>query len=558
MAGKGIDPVTGSHRHPRPRRDHLLRSSAYSGSSSSGSSSNAGPSNGSPHTYGGGPHSGARGRPGAHSATHSESSEARSGVALLERPPGHTGDLDFTPEPRITAQDVRTALGDDTDTLLDEAAVDVDELIRLINAETTMLPPVRLPEETGEVPAEPGADSVVDVEHGNDDDDDDDERRGFLAADIKTWKKRFLKGAALSVLITLTGGGAAALAMDKSVTIEVDGTERTVHSFGDTVGEVLDDVGLEVGAHDALSPSPQAAVGDGAVIHLERGRHLNLVVDGVKREAWVRATTVGAALGQLGMTELLQEDGTKLSVPASGQIPLDGMTLEVKTLKDITVFNGGNEPKELTTHAVTAGKLLEKLGLSLGPDDEVLEGLDFKLTDGAEVHITRTGVTVIKEEEAIEPPVKEVEDPDLLEGKRVVKEEGTPGKELVSYRVTLRNNDEVAREEISSKVLVKAEPKVVRVGTKQPPQPEISDGAVWNRLAQCESGGNWNINTGNGYYGGLQFDKGTWDAYGGQKYAPYPHQATRAEQIAIATKVRDRRGGYGAWPSCSGQLGLPQ
>jgi hypothetical protein len=81
---------------------------------------------------------------------------------------------------------------------------------------------------------------------------------------------------------------------------------------------------------------------------------------------------------------------------------------------------------------------------------------------------------------------------------------------------------------------------------------------VWDRLAECESGGNWSINTGNGYYGGLQFNDGTWDANGGEQYAPYAHQATREQQIAIATKVRDNRGDYGAWPGCAKKLGLPR
>lgn len=79
---------------------------------------------------------------------------------------------------------------------------------------------------------------------------------------------------------------------------------------------------------------------------------------------------------------------------------------------------------------------------------------------------------------------------------------------------------------------------------------------AWDRLAQCESGGNWAINTGNGYYGGLQFDAQTWRAYGGTQYAPLPHQATREQQIAVATKMRDARGGYSAWPACSRKLGL--
>lgn len=77
----------------------------------------------------------------------------------------------------------------------------------------------------------------------------------------------------------------------------------------------------------------------------------------------------------------------------------------------------------------------------------------------------------------------------------------------------------------------------------------------WDRLAQCESGGNWSINTGNGFYGGLQFMKSTWDAMGGQQYAEYPHQATREQQIAVATELQARYG-WGQWPSCSAQLGL--
>jgi resuscitation-promoting factor RpfA len=71
----------------------------------------------------------------------------------------------------------------------------------------------------------------------------------------------------------------------------------------------------------------------------------------------------------------------------------------------------------------------------------------------------------------------------------------------------------------------------------------------WDAVAQCESGGNWSINTGNGFYGGLQFTKGTWRAYGGAKYASTANKASRSEQIAIAEKVL-RGQGIGAWPVC--------
>ncbi|WP_030981488.1 transglycosylase family protein [Streptomyces sp. NRRL WC-3744] len=81
-----------------------------------------------------------------------------------------------------------------------------------------------------------------------------------------------------------------------------------------------------------------------------------------------------------------------------------------------------------------------------------------------------------------------------------------------------------------------------------------ADNGVWDRIAQCESGGNWHINTGNGYYGGLQFSAGTWRAYGGTAYAPTADQASRSAQIAVATKVQQAQG-WGAWPVCSARAG---
>ncbi|MFD5519405.1 transglycosylase family protein [Streptomyces sp. NPDC127066] len=81
-----------------------------------------------------------------------------------------------------------------------------------------------------------------------------------------------------------------------------------------------------------------------------------------------------------------------------------------------------------------------------------------------------------------------------------------------------------------------------------------ADSGVWDRIARCESGGNWHINTGNGYYGGLQFSAGTWRAYGGTAYAPTADRASRSAQIAIATKVQSAQG-WGAWPTCSARAG---
>ncbi|MFM6849129.1 MAG: transglycosylase family protein [Terrabacter sp.] len=79
--------------------------------------------------------------------------------------------------------------------------------------------------------------------------------------------------------------------------------------------------------------------------------------------------------------------------------------------------------------------------------------------------------------------------------------------------------------------------------------------SVWDRVAACESSGNWHINTGNGFYGGLQFVQSTWAGYGGRAYAPRADLATKAEQIAVAQRVLASQG-PGAWPVCSQRAGL--
>jgi LysM repeat protein len=80
----------------------------------------------------------------------------------------------------------------------------------------------------------------------------------------------------------------------------------------------------------------------------------------------------------------------------------------------------------------------------------------------------------------------------------------------------------------------------------------VGDGSVWDRLAQCESGGNWHINTGNGFYGGLQFTLGSWHGVGG---VGLPSDASREEQIARAQMLQARQG-WGAWPACTAKLGI--
>ncbi|RKT52488.1 resuscitation-promoting factor [Saccharothrix australiensis] len=456
-------------------------------------------------------------------------------VDVLERPEAGWSDWD-TSVFSITPDDVLEVLGPDADEVLANADVDVDELIRLINAETTLLPPITIPDEvsqdrvaSGLAAEQPSAPPAALVEAAG------------------KWKRRFLKAAVATVLVTISGGGATAIAMDKSVTVDVDGEAKTVRTYESTVGEILADEGIAVGEHDALSPSPQAKVGDGGKISLDRGRLVKATVDGEQREGWVRSVSVDEALDQLK----IDDEGAWVSHDRNMAVPLDGLSLEVKSLKTVTLFDGGNPPQQIRTNAVTVDELLKAQNLTLGAEDKLETAADLRITNGAEVHISRTGVSVINATETVEQSVEEIPDGSLMKGSKEVIDPGEPGEQIVTYRVTLKNGQETNREKLGAKVTKEPKAKKVKVGTKLPP-----DGEVWDRLAQCEATGNWAINTGNGYYGGLQFNKSTWDAYGGGQYAAYPHQATREQQIAVATKLRDARGGYSAWPHCQSRLGL--
>jgi hypothetical protein len=99
-------------------------------------------------------------------------------------------------------------------------------------------------------------------------------------------------------------------------------------------------------------------------------------------------------------------------------------------------------------------------------------------------------------------------------------------------------------------------PQVVEVEVVE--APPVANGNIWDSLAQCEANGNWNINTGNGYSGGLQFHPGTWNAMGGGQYAPFAYQASREQQIDVAERVLAAAGGrFSPWPGCRAKLGLP-
>lgn len=366
-------------------------------------------------------------------------------------------------------------------------------------------------------------------------------------------RSTIVKAAVAATLVVFTSGGAVAIALDKAVTITVDGEARELHTFAATVGGAIRAAGLTVGEHDTLAPASDADLDNGSQIVLRRGRLLTVRLDGAQREVWTTALTVEEALRQLGM----HAEGFETSADRSRRIPLLGLALDVRSAKKIRLVDGGEPAQEVSTTALTVDELLLGFGAALEVSDTVNPVASTPITAGMTVDVTRVRFSEVTETLEVAPPVEKTNDPLLPKGEEKVVEPGTPGERVVVFKVTTTNGKITNREELSSEVTRKPTARKLIVGTKPPDNPPVTDGAVWDRLAQCESGGNWAINTGNGYYGGVQFNKSTWDAYGGREYASYPHQATREQQITIATKLRDDRGGYGAWPGCARKLGLP-
>jgi len=362
-----------------------------------------------------------------------------------------------------------------------------------------------------------------------------------------------LVAAVAAALVATTVGYAA---MNKTVTLSVDGEAEQVSTMGGTVGDVLEAEGIDVGQRDVVAPGPDTKVNDGTRIAVRYARELQVTVDGDERNYWVTATDVDSALDQLG----IRAAGAELSVSRGAEISRQGLDLEVVTPKDIKLKEGKRKVRKVTVPALTVADAIDELGLKVDKDDQIKPRRKATLEDGDKVVVTKVRTAKKRVTEAIDFSTVEKSDSSMYEGDTKTVRSGEDGKRSVVYELRFENGELVKRKAVRSKVLSQPTNAIVRVGTKEEPAPApstnfASGSTVWDQLAQCESGGNWAINTGNGYYGGLQFSLSTWRGYGGRGY---PHQQSREYQISIAEKVRNANGGYGSWPHCSQQLGLPQ
>jgi uncharacterized protein YabE (DUF348 family) len=353
-----------------------------------------------------------------------------------------------------------------------------------------------------------------------------------------------------AVVTTLVAGAVGVSHFDKSVTLSVDGKASTVHAFGGTVGDVLAKEDIKVGDHDVVVPGPSAPVSDGEKIVVRYGRKLTVTVDGKTREYWTTATTVASALQELG----IRADSARLSASRSQTLGRQGLVLSVTTPKDVVVRVDGTNLSTTTTGA-TVAEVLSQLQVDLSRTDTVAPGLSAPVTKGLVIAVHRVTTNDVKATEVIPAPVTRRADSSLYKGQSKTLKAGSDGAKVVTYRITKVDGKAKSKRVVATKVTEKPVARIVAVGTKSRPAApapsagntsgaglNLANAAMWDRIAQCESGGNWHINTGNGYYGGLQFDYSSWLANGGADFASRADLASREQQITVANRYYAKAG----------------
>lgn len=361
--------------------------------------------------------------------------------------------------------------------------------------------------------------------------------------------------AATGAAVVLTGGAVGAAQLDKTVNLSVDGASSTSSFFGSrTVGDVLAGEGIEVKQGDVVVPATGSTVGDGESITVKYARMLNLTVDGKTRQIRTTETTVDGALLALGV-----RGDSRLSVSRSQTIGRQGLSLSIVTPKAVTVNVDGKTTTK-TVAAATVGEALTQLGVRLGKADKVNPPVTTRLTNGAKVAVQRVQTKDTKTTQPIAFGTTRTKTGALYSDQTKVSRAGVAGTRVVTTRATVIDGKVVSRATIASTVSKAPVNRVLLVGTKSRPAPaparaaapapaastggsssgagiNLARASMWDSIAQCESTGNWHINTGNGYYGGLQFLTSTWLGYGGGDFASRADLASREQQITVANRV---------------------
>src|SRR5699024_1676232 len=290
-----------------------------------------------------------------------------------------------------------------------------------------------------------------------------------LLKPLMTAKSKSIYSIFSVIMVTLFSTWAVFDGMKAEVVFAENGEEHTVKTTTDTVGEFLDDQGVEVGTHDELSHGENAAIEDGMKIEYETSNKVLLTIDGETEEYYTTAETVG---------EFFQKEGLEFSkhdeiTQNNAEDIRDNIEIEVEKAFPVVVKNGKDDEEKLwTTGGGTVKELLKENDISYEKKDKIKPGLKKKVKEDMEISITKVKKEEEKEEESIPFDTEEEEDSSLEKGKTETKQEGKEGTVVKTYKVTYENGKEVKRKEVDEKVVEEEQNEIIAVGTKEEPKPE--------------------------------------------------------------------------------------
>lgn len=360
-----------------------------------------------------------------------------------------------------------------------------------------------------------------------------------------------LRVATGGVLATLLVGGVTAVAAKKDIVVDINGEQISMVTMSGTVEGVLAQAGVELGDRDIVSPSLDSAVTDNGTVTVRTAKQVALVVEGETREITTTAISVKDLLKEIeGVSPADAVDAAP-----DETIPESGLKVNVTKPKIISINDGG----KVTYTSIAArdvAEVLDTRGIALGENDRVNLDPGTRVATNTQIVIDRVEHKDITETVPFEATPHYIDDPEAPAGEETVVTAGTAGSKEITRKVTTVNGVESESHTLKETELSPATPATIKRGTRTAPAAAaVAGNSVWDALAQCESGGNWSINTGNGFAGGLQFHPQTWQAYGGGAYSASASGATREQQIAVAEKVQAAQG-WGAWPACTASLGI--
>ncbi|MCU6479877.1 resuscitation-promoting factor [Arthrobacter sp. A2-55] len=364
-----------------------------------------------------------------------------------------------------------------------------------------------------------------------------------------------------AVLIALVAGLLAFAGANKSVSLTVDGQASSVSTFGGTVASVLKKADVTVGQADQVTPALTTQVSDGTAITVNTAKHVTVTLDGAQHTVSTTSSRVSGLISQLGIAS-----NARISAPLDSLVA-SSSDISIITPKQVTVVADGKKTVKTTT-AETVSSVLADAGVKVAKTDLVSVPEAAKVVEHMVIKVSRVNSSAATETAPIAFDTVQTVDPAMFKDQKKTVRAGVAGTLEKTFKTISIDGHVVDRVETGSSVVTAAVAAQVTVGGKDRPAtpaatpaagtntgaaaPAMSNTAMWDAIAQCESGGNWAINTGNGYYGGLQFDIGTWISNGGGAYAPNASLATKAQQIDIANKVYAQRG-LGPW-GCAGAV----